>query len=369
MAKSARIARLASAIYPQPVRSSGSSGAGIGVPAPVQSLAGASGTVALSTAVSNATLNPFSGTPAALASLTVQLNPTITPPLGAFALKLLDFNGCDLSGITSIDVMAGSSVVNLDVQDPGGLWLFYFDGTTLTGYEIDNNLPAPGGAGFDLVSTGPLLREWTFSPPGGYQVTAFSVLDQGVVEVGTMVVDPTWSGTQNEVADSNLLAWTNPNGSTSVVPALSMSGTIAATFSSNTNGAASAFTLSGMKGASSSSKSTSITWAGSIVAGAETASPDPTPGQALYDSLRAQAVLIRTTIGGTFPISCTGTQIPTGAVLTSLGRLPTITSGAFTYPPTELPGSPATITENGTPQSYRFFTWATTGADLPFTFS
>ena len=288
MTRMARIARLATATYPQPKTSGGGSGSGIGIPAPVQSLAGRSGTVSLSTPVSNATLIPFSGTPAALASLTIVLNPTITPPLGAFALKLLDFNGCDLSGITSIDVMAGLSVVNLDVQDPGGLWLFYFDGATLSGYQVDDNVPAPGAAGFDFVSTGPLLRQWVFQPPGGFQITSFSVTGAGVVEVGTTITDPPWSGAQNEVADTNTLAWTNPAGSEAVTPALSMTGAVPAVFTSNTNGAASALMLSGMKGATSSMKSTSITWAGSIVAGAETASPESGAGSgALQQSPRA----------------------------------------------------------------------------------
>lgn len=353
---------IASTTYPPNGSGGGGGGGSSGLLAPVQSLAAASGVVTLTPQVSTCTTIPFTGTPTALTSLTIALQIG-----GAFAIKFLDFTGCDFSGVTSVEVDIGGAIATLDVQDNGGLWFTYWDGAgDFFAMQVDDNVPAPGSAGWTFQSTGTQLRDWIWGPPGGLSLTTFVVQDEGVVEVGTTVTDPTWTATANEVPDLVTLSWTNPNGSDSPTPGTSMSGTITAVFTSNTNGAKSTFLLSAIKDLDTASLSASIVWSGVVTAGAHT--PAGTPGQALWNNLTGQNEILRTTIGGSFAIACSGSEVPTGAVLTSLGRLPTITDqNHFTYPATILGTS--NVTENGTTQNYTFFTWADLGADATFTFS
>jgi hypothetical protein len=231
----------------------------------------------------------------------------------------------------------------------------------LQGVPVAAGTPASG----DLLTYDG--TEWVGEPSGGFAITSFAVTGGfgTVVEVGTSITDPTATIGYNETPDSATLTWTNPSGSEALTTPFT-SGTLSATFTSATNGATSSATISATKDSSTPTRSVTTTWAGAVVAGPET---DPsTPGQALWNALAAANKLVRTTIGGSFAISCTGSQIPTGAVLTSLGRLPTIKDqNGFTYPATSL--GAATIAENGTSQNYTFFVWATDGADATFTFS
>lgn len=221
----------------------------------------------------------------------------------------------------------------------------------------------------DILVFSAAAGAWLAEPQGGDKITSFTGI-AGTVEVGTSDATLTWHATYNQSVQSGVVFWTGvATGSVNLGSGPFDTGTITGPFSSNSNGAQLAVTLQVTFVDGTVATSTQVlTWAATVVAGAQTNSPPVSPGQTLYNSLRGENSSLRTSIGGTFTIACSASQICTGAVLSSFGRLPTVKdSNGFQYTATSL--GTATITENGTSQTYVFFQWGATGADGTFTFS
>jgi hypothetical protein len=185
-----------------------------------------------------------------------------------------------------------------------------------------------------------------------------------IVEVGNSIANINWAATYNFTPSSISVSATGKPTQTPVPTGTSSAGTFAGPFTSNTNGDSVTVSIAAVDpvGATHISNQT-ITFSSKVVWGSTT--PPEVVGQALWDALNIDNnVLSPNGTVGTMSFASGPGQDQTFARLASFGP-PTLMSGGFTYPPTLLGTS--VITENGTTQTYNFYTVGAPG--LTFSWS
>jgi hypothetical protein len=226
------------------------------------------------------------------------------------------------------------------------------------------NVPQPPGAGDVLTSTGSGPLDYAWLPPGGFAISTFTGFTQ-TKEVGGSVVNPTIGASYNTIPDNAHVNWTNPTGGPLNLTTPFTSGTITATFADTVIGHTSTATLTAVKGSTTKTATQTITWAGSIAFGS--VSGTLTAGQTLYDTLRADGFQLHTANGGSYAFASASGVNQVFAIPAGFGT-PTVKDGnGFIYTPTLIGTS--TITENGTSQSFNFFTVGSPGSTVTFTLS
>jgi len=236
-----------------------------------------------------------------------------------------------------------------------------------TGPSGSSDLPNPTAAGQSLfsIAAGPIPGSVVWDLPAGLVITSFTGFG-GVVEVGSSLVNPTVNATYNETPISASISWTNPAGGPQSLISPFTSANITATFTDTVIGHTSTVTLTAVGTRNTPTSTQTRTYAGSIVFGSVTS---PVVGQALYNTLRADGFQLHTNNSGTYSFTSALGADQVFGIPAAFG-VPTVKDeNGFIYTPVLISGSPVSITENGTTQSFNFFTAGSTGATVQFTLS
>lgn len=203
-------------------------------------------------------------------------------------------------------------------------------------------------------------------PEGGYTIETFSLSGTGVastVEVGTSISSVNFSGTLNFTPTA--LTWTASGVVTesgTLSNTSSFSGTVTGPVTSPTNGAQLTVTIHATDPLGTvHTSSATITFAIRIVYGV-VASPE-TAGQALWNTLLANASVLTSTRSATVSFTGVVGEDDVAAMLTSFGT-PTLTDSATGFRYTGVSLGTATITENGTSQAVTFWKFGNSGSSF-----
>lgn len=224
-----------------------------------------------------------------------------------------------------------------------------------------STLPAlPGADGtYDLVVASG-VGSWQLV--GGDRILSFAGIAR-TTEVGTSFATFAWTATYNTPPSAVTISWTGV--ATGSAPAIApfTSGTITGPFLSNANAGQLVVTLTATMPDGTHTATQVVLWAAKVVFGSIT--PPETPGQTLWNALNASGNQLHATRGGAYSFASPFGEDQVFGLLASLGT-PTLKDPAtgFTYPPTLVAGSPANITENGTTQSFNFWTAANPGSTI-----